>query len=250
MSKKTDLLRDESAGPLGFVAPPEILIECEAFSGSLGMLFHCVREHKVDLLGIPLAPICEAYFRHILQSDLQDLEASATAMTALAYLLERKAWLLLPRPEEAEEPTADDLMDDRNPTVHEYGQAIEALKHLQEERGHLFFRSLPGEQYELPFELGEATAQDLARALQKLLAKAKPDPVQPLGAPRRLLSDVMLVVMEALPAEPKPLDQIFDGEFTRSEVVWWFLALLELIRLGQARVRMTNGEPCFSRGGA
>jgi hypothetical protein len=35
------------------------------------------------------------------------------------------------------------------------------------------------------------------------------------------------------------------GDFTRSEVVWWFLALLELIRLGQARVDLKDGDVRF-----
>ena len=34
---------------------------------------------------------------------------------------------------------------------------------------------------------------------------------------------------------------------TKSEVVWWFLALLELIRLGQARVEVKDGDVRFKR---
>ena len=244
--KKSELAREDKNSPFGFTNPPDILIECEAFQGSLGMLFHCVREHKIDLLGIPLAPICEAYFQYILKNAHQDIESSATAMTALAYLLERKAWALLPKPE-VEEPEVDDLMDEIEPYVHEFAPAIEVLKTLHDERGKVFFRQSEGEQYELPFELGEATVIDLARVLERLLAKAKPDTVEPIGKPRRSLSDQMIIVLKALPADFSPLDEVVVGEFTRSEVVWWFLALLELIRLGQARVRMEEGEPYFAR---
>ena len=42
-------------------------------------------------------------------------------------------------------------------------------------------------------------------------------------------------------------DEIATGEFTRSEVVWWFLALLELIRLGQAMVTLKDGDVRFKR---
>ena len=60
----------------------------------------------------------------------------------------------------------------------------------------------------------------------------------------------MVIVLKALPGEFQTLDEIVTGEFTRSEVVWWFLALLELIRLGQALVKIEEGEVRFARGNA
>lgn len=233
---------------MGFVAPPEIHIDCDAFSGSLAMLFHCVRERKVDLLGVPLAPICEAYFSYLLQNADQDIESAATAMTALAYLLERKAWALIPRPEE-DEPDAGDILDEVEPYIHEFQPAIEALRNLHDERALVFFRPHDADHaYELPFEIGDATPIDLARVLEKLLTKAVPDPVEHLNKPRRSLSDQMTIVMRALTREFRPLDQVVVGDYTRSEIVWWFLALLELIRLGQARIKMTEDDILFAQG--
>ena len=239
----------EQAGPLGFVAPPDIHIECEAFQGSLAMLFHCVRERRVDLLGVPLAPICEAYFSYLLENADQDIESAATAMTALAYLLERKAWALIPRPEEAE-PDADDLLNEVEPYAHEFHPAIEALRGLQDQRANFFFRPADASErtYELPFEIGEATTVDLARVLERLLEKAVPDPIEPVSRPRRSLSEQMTIVMKALNKSYRPLDQVVTGEFTRSEIVWWFLALLELIRLGQARIKVDGDEILFAKG--
>lgn len=239
----------DSAGPLGFVSPPEIQIECEAFQGSLAMLFHCVRERKVDLLGVPLAPICEAYFSYLLEHAAEDIESAATAMTALAYLLERKAWALIPRPEEPE-PEAGDLLDAIEPYAHEFQPVIEVLRDLQDHRSNFFFRPADAAErtYELPFEIGEATTVDLARVLEQLLERAVPDPIEPLNRPRRSLSEQMTLVMKSLTEEFRPLDQVVVGEFTRSEIVWWFLALLELIRLGQARLQVKEEGIFFARG--
>ncbi len=58
---------------------------------------------------------------------------------------------------------------------------------------------------------------------------------------------MMGIVVLALPEKFQPLDQIVTGEYTRSEVVWWFLALLELIRLGQAKVEVKDGDVRFKR---
>jgi hypothetical protein len=57
----------------------------------------------------------------------------------------------------------------------------------------------------------------------------------------------MTLVARELPIEFALLENIVVGEFTRSEIVWWFLALLELIRLGQARVKVEGEEVFFAR---
>ena len=250
MAKRTEPAKtdDPGAGALGFVAPPDIHIECDAFQGSLAMLFHMVKERKIDLLGVPLSPICKAYFQHILEHpDQQDLESAATAMTALAYLLERKAWQLLPKPDE--EPDEEDLLDEIDPYIQEFKPAIDQLARLKDERGDLFFRtSESGGDYELPFDIGEAQPSDLAGVLERLLERAKPDSVEAPTGPQRSLSEQMIIVMDALNDEARPIEEVVTEEFTRSEVVWWFLALLELIRLGQARVLKRKAGILFARG--
>lgn len=243
IAKSNDFL-----GPLGVLNPPDIKVESEIFSGSLAMLFSFVRERKIELLDVPLAPICEAYFRYILENHHEDLDSAGVALAALSFLLEKKAWLLLPHPDA--EPEGEDILDYIDPYVHEFAPAIDDLLNRQSERDHLFFRSADSNaaNYELPFDTQEVTTFDLAKAFEKLLARAKPDSPQVLSKPRRSLSDQMVIVMKALPENFQTLDQIVIGEFTRSEVVWWFLALLELIRLGQASVKIEEGEVLFAKG--
>ena len=78
---------------MGFYAPPEIHVECDAFRGSLATLFECVREQKIELLGVPLAPICEAYFAYLLENAEHDLESAAVALARRAVLPAREEGL-------------------------------------------------------------------------------------------------------------------------------------------------------------
>jgi segregation and condensation protein A len=238
---------DEAVTALGVVSPIPIQVESPRFNGSLAMLFGCVREHKVDVLDVPLLPICEAYFQYLLGASLRDLDQAAAALVALAYLLERKAWALLPVAEP--EPEADDAAALMPPSTHEYELAIQALSLWEEEREKFFFRppDCGPEPYELPFEIGNVTILDLARAFEKLLTKASPEPVAPLNKPRRSLSEQMKVVMRRLSTEWKPLEALITLPFSTEEAVYWFLALLELIRLGQATVKLQEDEVHFSR---
>lgn len=247
MAKSSQITQSESVGLFGIFAPPDIQIECEAFRGSLGLLIKFVKDHKINLLDVPLAPICLAYVEYLTQAETSDLERAAVAATALAYLLERKSSVLLPKNQDDDEPEEEPI-DGIDPTIHLFQPAIRALQDRLEARDQLYFRSNENSvPYELPLETNELNTAQLARALEKLLDRAIPDTVQPLGRPRRSLSDQMTLVLKALPDQPTSLDQIVVGEFTRTEAVWWFLALLELIRLGQATVIFTELEPLFGR---
>src|SRR3712207_861248 len=108
----------EKLSPLGVVAPPPIHVESPRFTGSLATLFTCVRDRKVDLLDVLLFPICEAYFAYLLGTVDKDLDEAAAALAALAYLLERKAWALLPTPEP--EPEVEEELQLALPTTEEY----------------------------------------------------------------------------------------------------------------------------------
>ena len=241
--------RQENAhiSALGVVAPPPIHVQTPTFDGSLGVLFQCVRDHKVDLTDVPLAPICEAYFAYLLQSENIELDEAAAALIALAYLLERKAWALLPVIEA--EPEYEEPLELPSPTVGEYETAIAALGLWQEERSRTFFRDFEAgpDPYEVPYTLKNVSAGDLARAFERVLSRARPDIVQPLGAQRKSLAEQMSIVLKTLAKDWLSLDVLVPENITRSEAVYWFLALLELVRLGQANVRAHDDNVEFAR---
>jgi segregation and condensation protein A len=240
--------RKDRISALGVISPPPIHVQTPTFDGSLAALFACVRDHKVDLLEIPLFPICEAYFTYLLQAADTDLDEAAAALSALAYLLERKAWLLLPVPE-PEPEYFEEPMELPEPTIHEFQAAMQALLVWQEDRDQLFFRSPDAgpDPYELPYTLGNVGVGDLTRALERLLKRAHPEPFETLAKPRRSLKEQMVVVMDLMTEEFRTLDVLVPDPFTRIEAVYWFLALLELIRLGQVRARITEEDVEFAR---
>jgi segregation and condensation protein A len=240
------IVRPERIAALGVIAPPPIHVETPTFDGSLATLFACVRDRKVDLLEVPLFPICEAYFAYLMQNERHDLDEAAAALSALAYLLERKAWLLLPVMEP--EPEFEEPLELPDPTSHQYRIAIEALQEWQEQRSHLFFRSPDAgpDPYELPYSLGAVNVSDLARAFERLMRKAHPEPPQNLAKPRKSLEEQMRIVLQTMSAEWQTIDSLVVPPFTRSDLVYWFLALLELMRLGQVIARLTGDEVEFA----
>ena len=247
MAAKGNALAEKPVTALGVIAPPPIHVACEAFEGPLGTLFALVRDHRVDLLGVPLGPVCEAYLAYLVADAASDLDEAAAALAALAYLLERKAWRLLPVPEP--EPQMDEPMDEIDPTVQEFADAIASLREWQAARDQVFFRAKDAgpDPYELPYTLAEVAPGDLARALERLLRRAEPEEPKALGRPRRSLAEQMELVLSALTPEWTTLEVLVPVPFTREDAVYWFLGLLELVRLGQARARLGERDVEFVR---
>ncbi len=238
--------RKDRFSALGVIAPPPIHVQSPKFDGSLATLFTFVRDHKVDLLDVPLFPICEAYFAYLLQSEVKDLDEAAAALSALAYLLERKAWLLLPVPDP--EPEYEESMELPEPSSHEYQVAIQALQMWHEERSQLFFRAPEAgpDPYELPYTLANVGVTDLARAFERILRKATPEPMATVR-PRKSLQEQMKVILLTITSEWQKLEDLITQPYTRTDAVYWFLALLELIRLGQVSARVEGEDVEFMR---
>ena len=231
----------------GLIAPPPIHIETERFSGSLATLVDVARQHRIDLREVPLHPVCEAYFEYILAASLENLDQAAAAFLALSYLLERKAWLLLPSAEP--EPDHADALEFVAPSVSEFDAAIEALRIWHSERERFFFRTAepPEEVQDQLWNLEGVEPSDLAQAFERLLAKANPDPVTPSSPSRKSLTELMDTVRAALSSEWKTLEVLVEAPFTKLDAVYWFLALLELLRLREAKVKMFAEGVRFAR---
>lgn len=226
------------------VGIPTLSIECEAFSGSLAAMFVAVRKHKLVLCDVPLAPICAAYLDYLNAQEQTDLESFAAGTALLAYFVEKKVVFLTDG--ETDEVDDEENLAPLESTVHEFDGLIQELLERDTRAGQRYYRTTDGSPYEMPYDFGKLSASDLALALEALLKQAKPNPVASMGRPRRSLADQMAVVLRAMSREWRTLDAIVEGDFTRHEAVWWFLALLELVRLKQVAVRIDENQIEFA----
>jgi segregation and condensation protein A len=233
---------------MGIVAPPPIHVSSPRFDGSLAMLFACVRDHKVDLRDVPLAPICEAYFQYLLSLPKSELDEAAAALSALAYLLERKAWMLIPRPEQSE-PEYEEPSELPPSSIGDFATSMEILAMWQSERGDWYFRSPEAgpATYELPYELANVSAVDLSRCFQRVLDRARPQEMPIHKQPRRHLADEMEIVRARVSVSWSRLEEVFGEDATRTDCVYWFLALLELVKQGDVLIRAFEEEVHFMR---
>lgn len=238
-----ELLRNSG----GIIAPAPIHIECEAFTGPLEALFLCFREGKINLLEIPLAPICESYFSYVLSQRGNELDEVSSALVALSFLLERKAWALLPsaEPEPDAAEVEDLVLESQLATFYD---VIEVLEEFMQERSKLFFRNPdPSSLPVAPVNLVNIRPGDLAKAFERVINRAVEEPAPLKMKPRRQLGDVIALLVLKLTADFQEFESFLDPGFAKIDVVYTFLGFLELLRLGQAELSLSEDVLFFRK---
>lgn len=228
----------------------ELLVKTGGFCGPIELLLEMVRKGRIDIRDVALAGIADQYaarLAHLLDSDWT---VAGEGLLIAAVLVRLKTRALLPEPPpvpagELERPEELAGRAEVYAAVREAGQQLYCLLDARRQR---FWRSGvpaaaapgPGGAEPKPVFLqpaGKARLPDLVGALRDLLQRQVPPPPPP-GLPRRQLSvDRRLdEIRHRLRAEKLlPFDALFPALAPREELVVTFLALLELVRLGQAR---------------
>ncbi len=92
------------------LAPEErLVVDLEGFEGPLDLLLTLAREQKVDLKRISILKLADQYLDFIAHARHLRLEIAADYLVMAAWLAYLKSRLLLPEPEQDEEPTASQM---------------------------------------------------------------------------------------------------------------------------------------------
>ena len=234
--------RDDAALPL--VKRPTYEVRLEAFEGPLDLLLHLIREHEIDIYDIPIATVTEQYLEYIRVMETLDLALAGEFLEMAATLIRIKIRMLLP-------PSIDETEEEKDPREELVRQLVEYKKfkeaasvlsgHEVERRDHFqhgvdisVYRTVDEDEVEPDEFLREVTLFDLVDCLREVLARV----------PERI--DVHEVDIDQFSVEDR-LDfirdrirdshairfrDLFSASSGRAEIVTTFIALLELIRLG------------------
>ncbi len=218
-------------------------IKLPAFEGPLDLLLHLIKENKIDIYDIPISFITGRYLEYINVMKVLDLEIAGEFLVMAASLIYIKSRMLLPVDEQAAEAEAEDPRLELVQRLLEY-QAFKdgalVLREREEESLDFFYRQ-PAEDNEEDAVTNElylfnVNVYDLLGAFKKMLDNAPPDVVT---ITRELLTvkDKMNLIVDMLEnTESMRFEELFRDSLTRQQLIITFLALLELLRLGLARV--------------
>jgi segregation and condensation protein A len=218
-----------------------INIKIPAFEGPFDLLLHLIRENKLDIYDIPISVITSQYLEYIEIMKELNLEIAGDFLVMAATLIQIKSRMLLPPDEEAAAEEQEDPRFDlvqRLLDYQKYKEAASDLRTKEEEWMRVFHKEPLAEEGEEEGELYlfDLSLFDLLDAFKKILDKAPPDIVS-ITRETLTVKDKISMIMEILEGkEAVRFEDLFRDGVSRVQLIITFVSLLELIRLGLARV--------------
>ncbi len=208
------------------------------FTGPLDILFGLVERGELAIESICLAEVVRQYIDYLETTAHEEPAAISAALVSLARLVALKARRLaapeLPPVQPDQEEEADPgLLALRLEEYDRYCLARDLLLERAEAGLRSYIRLAPMPEAEQRLAHNSVSIALLVRALQGALATA-PQVTTPHQGPS--LAERMSTLRNAIARGRVSLRVVFNQCSTRLEMIVTFLALLELMRVGEARV--------------
>jgi Uncharacterized conserved protein len=212
------------------------------FEGPLDLLWHLVNKQEIDIYQISLLDITKQYLAKIATSTFQNLDRGAEFIAMAAALVCFKSKALLPKHEQVQEDTYDHEADPRFEIIHhllDYCRFKEAAKELSEreqQQGAFYPRGVDAGVAKKNLGIDHLSLDDLASLFQQILAKAT-HKQGTIHEEEWKVSDKIKVLKQLLNKSQRLLFfDVFNSNMSRIELIVTFLALLEMMKSGDARV--------------
>ena len=234
------------------IAGENLVIDVDGFEGPLDLLLTLARTQKVDMRKISILQLARQYLKFVEEAKRIRLELAADYLVMAAWLAFIKSRLLLPREDNEDGPTGEEL------AAHLAFQ-LERLEAMRRSAAQLMARDQLGKDF---FGRGilqdvkvkknivyKATVLDLMQAYARLSVK---DNFKPLHIDDRNKIYSMEQALERMKSlighaiEWGSLEQFIpegwldDPKRRRSVTASTFAAMLELVKLGKLELRQTN----------
>ena len=219
------------------------------FEGPLDLLLHLIQQLEIDIYDIPIAAVTEQYMNFIHAMKTLELEVAGEYLVMAATLMSIKSQMLLPKPEVAFEYDDEEGEDPRDALVQQlleyrkYKYAASVLSEKEEERS-LFYTKAPMDlsEYEeeiLPLPKNQLNTIDLFLALHDVLQRKKRNQTIETTVTAETITvdqkvnEIGRRLEKLSENEGLPLESFFV-QYTKDEMITTFMALLELMKKGQA----------------
>lgn len=212
-------------------------IKLNQFEGPLDLLLHLIKEAKIDIQEIFISEITEQYLKLMDNIDEVDIEKASDFIDMAATLLEIKSKKLLPK------PVVNDDIDEEDPEVvfirqvQEYKlfkEASEKLKTIEDVDR--FYKKPDDKVGDFRYVLSDNLDLNmLVGAFTKLMQNVTEKAETP--APRKIEKDRFTVAQKIAQIKDTLLEknnfmfsELFEADYSRSEIINTFLAVLELLK--------------------
>lgn len=231
----------------------EIEFKLQVFEGPLDLLLHLIEKNKVDIYDIPIVEITEQYLEYVSRMPKDDLDLASEFLVMAATLIDIKSKMLLPKEidENGEEIDPRAELVEKLIEYKMYKYAAGELRDMQLYAGKAMYKqpSVPEEvrQYEPPVDLdkllSDVNLEKLNEIFQMVLKRQvdKIDPVRSKFGTIEMeevsLPDKIAHVSNTIKRQKRcRFRQLLEEQCSKVEIIVSFLAVLELIKVGEIEV--------------
>lgn len=235
----------------------ELEVKLEAFEGPLDLLLHLIEKNKVDIYDIPIVTITEQYLDYVSKMPKDDLDLASEFLVMAATLIDIKSKMLLPKEvdENGEEIDPRAELVEKLIEYKMYKYAATELRDMQLYAGKSLYKepTIPDDvsKYQQPIDLDELLKDvDLSKLndIFQMVLKRQVDKIDPVRSKfgkiemeEVSLPDKIEYVSTTIKKRKKcSFKQLLEQSKSKVEVIVSFLAILELIKIGEIEVHQDN----------
>lgn len=212
-----------------------VTLKLPQFEGPLELLSALVQKDEIDICSLVLKDLMDQI------AGILDLELGAESLGLAGSLLWIKSRALLPKNEcenlpenESNEPF---ILLERLVEYCRFKEAAGLLSLREERAAESFFRPFVStEGFKKPLGIEHVSLDELAKVFQVVLEKAKEHRGLIEEEEWRIADKIAFIRKEVQACENILFEELFMHESSREELIVLFLAILELMKLGEIRV--------------
>lgn len=213
----------------------------ENFEGPLDLLWHLIMRQEIDIYQVSIVEITRQYLSRQKQS-LGTLDYGAEFIALAASFIWFKSKALLPKHEQQQEQNQEEELDPHFDIIHQlidychFKQAAKELAEREQQQGAFYPRGIEGQDAKKNLGINHLSLDDLATLFQQILAKSVPQKGI-IQEEEWKVSDKIHYLRQKLAKQSKIVFTIiFSHLMGRMELIVTFLALLEMMKSGEAKV--------------
>ena len=214
------------------------IVSLKQFEGPLDLLLHLINQAKVDIKDIFVSEITEQYLDSMQGIEDLDMNTASEFLVMAALLLEIKSRALLPKPPADDEEESPEQQLIRRLEEYKLYKESAGKMHEFEEAAFRAFSKLP-EEYPVPPPQIELTGLDLdglLKAMARIIARrtTTDEPgrvIRSITRERYTIEQCIFNLTNSVKHGPVLFSDLLSDDVSRDEIITYFLALLEMIKL-------------------
>lgn len=211
------------------------------FEGPLDFLMCLIQKEEIEIYDVSIQELIQQFILQLTSRQEEGLERGAEFIGTAAYLVWLKSKTLLPR---NEQPTEEEevIEDPHFEIIHHlidycrFKQAAKELTSRQEKQQAYYFRGIDTPKWKKPLGIDHVSLEELSQLFKDMMSRAAQMKPQIHEENWRVCDKIRIIRRLLQEHSHFSFSELFSSEQSRPEIIVIFLAVLELMKIGELAV--------------